>query len=142
MKYKQILGVALASLVFALLATACGVTKGDPIDTAGDAEHARDESPSENGMAEIVVVSTEFAFDPSTLTVTEGEVVNIRLENEGTLEHSIEIVRYGLHLHTSAGGTATGSFTPPEPGTYKFICMVAGHEELGMVGEIVVEAAK
>ncbi len=37
------------------------------------------------------------------------------------------------------GETATGQFTATEVGTFKVICAEPGHEQLGMVGELVVE---
>ena len=45
-----------------------------------------------------------------------------------------------LHVAVGIGSTGTLQFTPSTPGTYQFICTVAGHKEAGMVGTLIVKA--
>jgi uncharacterized cupredoxin-like copper-binding protein len=45
-----------------------------------------------------------------------------------------------LHVAAEPGATNRLSFTPTKPGTYEFMCTVAGHKEAGMAGTMVVKA--
>ena len=92
--------------------------------------------------AEITIVASDSAYTPSTLEVREGQPVNLRLQNDGSLENDLgfsglPIAESGLAaapefgqdrvpLHTDAafcvqlsaqpGRTSSVSFTPTEPG--------------------------
>ncbi len=93
------------------------------------------------GVREIVIIATEFAYEPSTITLEEGETVNITLINEGQVEHAADFGDLGLHLHTQPGAKDSGSLVAEEAGEYEIICTVAGHEDAGMVGSVDVEHA-
>ena len=88
------------------------------------------------------IVADEYHFDPGRILVkSAGRNVRLRvvLDNRGTLAHN---------LHVRAGEREIAglrSFPPGEkrplsanlqPGTYDFVCTVADHEELGMVGRL------
>ncbi|HCB02299.1 MAG TPA: hypothetical protein DEP19_07935 [Anaerolineae bacterium] len=111
---------------------------------------------------EITVDMNEFLFEPAEITIPAGVPIVLTLTNSGAQEHDFvvaEIVvedvssegdttgehhahgaeaNYDLHIVTAVGGTSTLSFTATEPGTYKIICTIQGHEIAGMVGELVV----
>ncbi len=90
----------------------------------------------------IAVEASEFAFDPSTLNVAPGETVRVELANDGQIAHNFTVETLDASTATiQPGETSTLTFTAPEEtGTYpiRFICSVAGHEDAGMIGEIVV----
>jgi uncharacterized cupredoxin-like copper-binding protein len=114
--------------------------------------------------AELTIVATDFAYTPSTLEVRDGQPVHLRLQNDGSLEHDLSLSGLPIaegsvaatpesghdmsHLHTDAalsvhlsaqpGQTASVSFTPTEPGSYRFICTIPGHQEAGMFGTLMV----
>lgn len=90
---------------------------------------------------EIRIVADEFAFEPASLHLHEGEAVNIVLVNEGVVEHEIELEAFGFHLHVEPGETVTAGFVADQAGTFEFGCFVPGHFDAGMAGELVVEAA-
>jgi uncharacterized cupredoxin-like copper-binding protein len=115
---------------------------------------------------EITVEATDFAYTPGTITVPVSEPVELTLNNTGNVEHDFIVdninvtdvsasetgpaahhqggheaeADYDLHFFARAGETETLQFTALEPGTYRIFCSVEGHEEAGMIGELVVEA--
>lgn len=94
----------------------------------------------------IVVKSTEFAFEPTTLEMRAGVATRIELDNRAALvEHSL-LVRAPsggdlIHLHAGPKGTDAGTYRLDSPGTYDVLCTIPGHTEAGMVGKLVVLAA-
>jgi plastocyanin len=92
------------------------------------------------GAEEIHIVATDFAFEPATIHLTAGVPVNFVLENQGQIEHEVQMLDGAFHLHTQPGEMATGGFVPEETGEFDFNCLIEGHLEAGMVGEVHIEA--
>lgn len=89
---------------------------------------------------EVVVVGTEYAFSPSTITVKIGQRVKINFQNEGRAIHNLVIEGLGISTKTIRGGRAdTIEFTAPTSGTYTIFCSVPGHRAAGMIGSLMVE---
>lgn len=115
---------------------------------------------------ELTISAADIEYDTERIEVTAGVPVVLTLENEGALDHDFSIVdiplsgeasgmedgemddhemtmdeaELDLHLSAHAGESATVTFTPSEPGEYRYFCTVPGHEESGMVGVLVVAA--
>jgi uncharacterized cupredoxin-like copper-binding protein len=94
--------------------------------------------------------------------VPAGEPVTLTLKNTGNIEHDFVVEKidattkviqdsgsdlhhahgeeqnYDLHVSANAGDTSVIELTVSEPGTYRVFCSVEGHEEAGMIGELVV----
>lgn len=111
---------------------------------------------------ELTVTMTEFSYSPSSITVPAGQPVVLNIKNDGLNEHDFVVEKidvsavsaegsdvgghhmsgdhssYDLHISTLAGGTSILKFTANEPGTYKILCSVEGHEVAGMIGELIV----
>ncbi|MFK7804584.1 MAG: plastocyanin/azurin family copper-binding protein [Anaerolineae bacterium] len=100
------------------------------------------------------VTTDEFKWDPASITVESGAEVSIVLENQGALEHNWILARDGIDVATASdadalyganvgyvqgGETGDLTFIAPGPGTYKYVCTVAGHAAGGMVGDLIVE---
>lgn len=140
---KQLLFLPLLALVLVL--TGCG---------AGGAET--------NAPQEVVVTTTDLAFDSERIEVTANQPVVLTLRNDGALEHDVSIMHIPVEitdaaeedeaghdmsameempeLHVSAmpGMSKSVTFTPTEPGEYTFFCTVTGHQDAGMTGTLVV----
>lgn len=144
---KRIVLVVL--LLFALGLVACG----------GDGEEA--------GEQAVTVTAQDIEYGTERIEVTAGRPVVLTLQNEGALDHDFSIVDIPLtgevvgaeeedemeghdmtmeaeeldvHVSAAAGESATITFTPSEAGEYEYFCTVAGHQESGMVGTLVVAA--
>jgi len=106
------------------------------------------------GVNSMVIQADEYSFTPSHTEIKAGEMVTITLDNIGEVEHDIEIIGMGaeikeqslshdhgqdnnqLHLHSFPGERQEITFTALTTGTYRYVCTIPGHEELGMTGVI------
>ena len=89
---------------------------------------------------EVVVVSvdsTNLRFTPETVTLQEGDSVRFFWSGELLAHNAVE--RNGLFDsgETSRNVDYTYTFSIGENGTYEYVC--EPHEELGMIGTIIVE---
>ncbi|MEO8208445.1 MAG: cupredoxin domain-containing protein [Chloroflexota bacterium] len=100
---------------------------------------AVDGAPSPKADAtEYVIVASEFAFAPNEIQIRAGETVNIVLDNRGAVYHDLTISDPSFVLTADPAGRSAGALTVAEPGRYRFICSVPGHEGAGMSGTLVV----
>ncbi len=89
------------------------------------------------GATQIAVSLSEFVID-GNFTVPAGEV-SLNVTNEGTMEHNV--VMRGTAARTAnlgVGATEVLDLGVLEPGTYELYCDIAGHEDAGMVVDLVV----
>lgn len=89
---------------------------------------------------EVTIESNEFSFSPSQITVEQGQNLKITFVNKGNFSHNFAIPDYGIKTNTIAGTeTDTIEFVADKAGTFRIICTVTGHENLGMTGTLIVE---
>jgi uncharacterized cupredoxin-like copper-binding protein len=96
----------------------------------------------------------EFRYDPESASAPTGAQVTVNFSNAGALEHDWMLVAEGTDVNTVTaenalmpeahsgvlppGESNSFTFTAPAPGTYQYICTVAGHAPAGMVGTFTV----
>ena len=87
------------------------------------------------------VSATDFAFDPSEITLSAG-AATFELTNDGDAPHALEIEGNGFEQEsdTIQPGESTRMEVQLEDGTYKIYCPVGDHEDRGMVGTLTVGA--
>lgn len=95
------------------------------------------------GGDEIRVKADEYSFDPGRVVVDGARPrIRLRLENAGSLAHNIHVLDGERDLggvpSFSAGESRSASVAVP-PGSYRLVCTVGDHEELGMTGELEVK---
>jgi uncharacterized cupredoxin-like copper-binding protein len=119
-------------------------------------------SQPSQAATELTVEMTDFAYNPSSVTVPAGEPVTLTVKNIGNIEHDFVVEKidattnvmqdsgsdahhahgeeqnYDLHVSAGVGETSVFQLTVSEPGTYKIFCSVEGHEEAGMIGKLIV----
>ncbi len=114
-----------------LLAALTGCGKGDDGPTRTVRVGAREP---------VNVVGSEYAFDPGRIIVARGPApLRITLDNQGDLAHNITVFEGDAEiggLSSFPGGEERSTTVKVEPGSYRFVCTVADHEELGMEGEL------
>lgn len=106
----------------------------------------------------IELVLEDLAFSPDALSFEASSIVELRLANEGRLEHDFTMNRLGTPSAVESGGGGDqrhgGSFAVyvaldrgqeatvrlrlDEPGEYAYYCTVPGHRSGGMEGTIIV----
>jgi plastocyanin len=100
------------------------------------------------GVPETVVVKgatldvrlEEYRFVPSQLRARPGPL-EIRTLNVGTLAHNLELDRAGkrvVRLDTTKPGERASATVRLRPGTYRLVCTLGNHDDLGMHGKLVV----
>lgn len=129
-KLQNIIRLCGASLAAALVFAACaGGGQGAP-DGSGE--------PAEvGGPVGAEVEATNFAFDPTELTIAQGEAVEIT--NAGKTVHNFTVDGEGISSgNIAAGQTATADTSGLDAGTYDFYCVL---HRAAMQGTLEVEAS-
>ena len=118
---------ALPLAALALLVAGCG----------GDDEPGRTVTAPASGA--VRVVAKEYSFDPATIAMRGPGTLRVRLVNEGSLAHNLKVLRGDEEVAgtpTLPGGRTESARLNLEHGTYRIICSVGDHEELGMTGTL------
>ncbi len=68
-----------------------------------------------------------WAFSPNTLTVYQGDTVNVTVFNPGDDPHTFTIAEMNFSISVEGGSQTTGSFVVPKTGAFKFFCAVPEH---------------
>ena len=83
----------------------------------------------------------EYRFDPQDVTASAGDL-HIRAQNVGILPHNLHL-KQGLReiggTVTIQAGDRTEATLKLRRGTYKMVCTLANHDDLGMYGTLVVK---
>jgi uncharacterized cupredoxin-like copper-binding protein len=107
-----------------------------------------------------VSMSDTMRFTPSSIRVKEGETVRLLVKNDGKLMHEFVIGTKKEHAehaalmkkfpnmehdepymtHVAPGKTGEIVWTFNRAGDFDFACLVAGHYDAGMVGQIKVSS--
>ncbi|HWH32526.1 MAG TPA: cupredoxin domain-containing protein [Egibacteraceae bacterium] len=123
-------------VALALLVAGCG----SPEPAASDGHDHAENSPVVDGARELAVTGKDLRFTPARLEVAAGEDVTI-VFTAADVAHDFTIEGAGVHVGAAAGQTARGGLRIDEPGTYTFVCTVAGHATAGMTGTLTVTEA-
>lgn len=148
---RTIVAVVSSAMLFVV---ACGDDSGSDAGTS-------------EGIRRIEITAAEFAFSPDAVTVDPGETVEFVIGNDGSLAHEFvvssqaeidEHIEGGHAEHSEddemgdmedaadkievePGGTGTLVYTfPSDTDKTHFVCLIPGHYEAGMVGELVLSS--
>ncbi len=151
-EYAYLVGIALLALVIGfgalVLARPEHQMSAMPAAAAETGSHGHAEEAAGAGAAadpgqgqRVSIRMTEYAFEPRQVVVKVNQPVEVTVRNDGRTAHdwSPQGLGQAVHVHSEAGKESTGQFIPTEIGTFKVICSEPGHEQLGMVGELVVQ---
>ena len=118
---------ALTLALLSLLAAGCG----------GEDQPGRTVTAPAN--AKLRVAADEYSFDPSTIVLQGEGTLTLTLINTGSLAHNLKLFRGDEEI--SGTPTLPAGRTEPtrlslEQGSYRMVCTVGDHEELGMTGTL------
>jgi plastocyanin len=89
----------------------------------------------------ITVRLREFRYEPVVIEAGPGASVVLQVVNEGRVFHTLTVpeVKADTRSLWPASSSPLTFTAPDQPGTYRFLCTEEGHEEEGMVGELIVK---
>lgn len=85
----------------------------------------------------VTVTATEFKFKLSKTSVPKGSTVTFKVTNKGNTPHDFDIpsLRKGT-AYLAPGKSASYKVTFSKSGSFRFVCTVPRHVELGMAGNL------
>ena len=113
------------------------VQKSNEPSAAGEQNAAADNAKP--GVKEFNMVARQWEFEPSTITVNEGDKVVLTIKNED-VEHGFAILEFNVNEKLPAGQITKVEFKADKKGEYSFFCSVAcgkGHRD--MKGKLIVQ---
>ena len=122
-------GLLCIASALALLATACS--------GGGGSEGAEEQAAA--GPATIEIMLSEFAIDPSAITVPVGQPIEFSVMNMGQAQHTFAVDVAGTTYETEMidpNVTVVLEVPALEAGTYAAYCTVSGHKDLGMLATV------
>ena len=85
----------------------------------------------------IVVTGTDFKFKiTKPLVVKHGVTYTLKFVNKGAALHNVDFQHVKATKVIPGGKSQTTTIKFPRKGTYKYVCDVPRHAELGMFGSI------
>jgi plastocyanin len=93
----------------------------------------------EGAVKEFTVVGTNFAFEPSLITVKKGDKVKITFTNNQGF-HDFIVDEFGAATKQfQSPGIEVIEFVADKAGTFEYYCSVGTHRQMGMKGTLKVE---
>jgi iron uptake system component EfeO len=126
---RPVVRLGVTTLAIAVALAACG---------GGAGTSAAPATPAPSGT--VLVEAKEYAFTPSTITVPAG-AVTFSVRNGGTEEHEFEIFEGETVVDEIEGlvpGLTKNLSVTLEAGKYAYMCLLNGHDQLGMKGTLTV----
>jgi manganese oxidase len=130
--HDRVRRVAVVSVTSMLTFVAAACT-GD-----GGEAHAEGAAAAEASFA---VSLTEFAITPKMIHAPVGRSLTFEVTNDGSAIHTFAVDTGGTLQETpeiQPGEHATLEVSSLEAGTYRTLCTISGHEQAGMVGQLMV----
>ena len=93
----------------------------------------------DSGVKEFDMIARQWAFEPSTIIVEEGDKVRLNIKTED-VTHGFAIFEFGVNERLEPGKTTIVEFVADKKGEYVFFCSVScgkGHGD--MKGKLIVE---
>jgi plastocyanin len=112
------------------------------IAACGDENGGGGQGPTETVAAQkgLRLVGREYSFQPKNVVVTGGPAkLRITLDNRGSLAHNAKVFSGERDIGgtpTFQGGEVRSGSVRLVVGSYRLVCTVGNHEQLGMVGTL------
>jgi plastocyanin len=140
MRIRPLLTLLLALAALALFAAGCGGDDDDettPAVTTPEAATGATGDQAAGGGGATSVSMTEFEFDPSDLTVSDGDTIEVT--NDGELPHNLTVEGAAIATEDIEPGASEELTISATPGEFEFVCTIGDHAAQGMEGTLTVE---
>jgi uncharacterized cupredoxin-like copper-binding protein len=133
--------IAVAGVVLLIGTVGCG---GDDNDNENSKQTTGATGTTASGKASetLNLSETDFKLNPANPRVSKAGVVEIKVKNDGQVEHSLEVEgpkgEKELEPSLQPGDSGTLTVDLSKPGRYEWYCPIDDHKQMGMEGEIVV----
>ena len=117
-------------------------------------------NPKSVGRTISLTMGDSMRFSPDTISVKQGETIRFVVKNRGNMlhemvigtkkeldEHAALMLKFPnmeheepYMAHVAAGKSSQIVWTFNKPGNFEFACLIAGHQQAGMMGKINVAA--
>ncbi len=95
---------------------------------------------SNANVKEFTIHGSSFKFDPSEIRVNKGDHVKINFISDD-VGHNLIIDELNIKTKVlSSGEEQSVEFTADKEGIFNIVCTVGNHKQLGMEGQLIVEA--
>ena len=96
------------------------------------------EQNQEPVLREITMVARQWAFEPGTITVNQGDTVKLTIESVD-VDHGFALPDFGVNEQLIPGQTTNIEFVADKKGSYRFFCnVVCGQGHSSMSGLLIV----
>ncbi|MDR7435062.1 MAG: cupredoxin domain-containing protein [Armatimonadota bacterium] len=99
-------------------------------------QQAQPPAPAPSAAGEIAITENEWSIQPKEIRAKPGKVTFV-IKNQGAVEHNFVIEGVGEVDKIAPGETKKLEVTL-QPGTYKVVCNLPGHQEAGMEATLTV----
>jgi cytochrome c oxidase subunit 2 len=133
-KYALVLIVGLLVILFVsgCIQQPVGRTNTTPADNGT-------EPPPTGEVKEFEMTAKQFDFQPSTITVKQGDTVKLRITSND-VAHGFAINEFGINERIEPEQTVNIKFVADKKGTFRFYCSVfCGNGHGTMEGQLIVE---
>jgi plastocyanin len=140
MRIRPLLTVLLALGALALFVAGCGGDDDDEDTTTPTTEAATGATGEQGGGGAAAATSvgmTEYEFDPSDLSVSEGD--SLEVTNDGQLPHNLTVEGENVATNDVDPGGSEELTVDLAPGDYDFLCTIGDHAAQGMTGTMTVK---
>jgi plastocyanin len=101
---------------------------------------ADDAPPGRAQDGTVAIALDDFLIRPQTVRARAGRI-RFRITNRGKVGHTFHVflgLRDALAVKTILPGKSATASAELEPGSYKMVCVLSNHEDLGMYGTLIV----
>ncbi len=109
--------------------------------TTGTTSTSATPAPRGAASSTVKIKESEYEIDPANPRIPKPGVVSFKVQNAGKVTHALEIEGPAGEVETEGiapGKSASLKADLSRPGTYKWYCPIADHEERGMSGKVTV----
>ena len=89
-------------------------------------------------VKKVTLLAEDIMWNPVTIEAKVNQPIEITVRNDGALDHVFAVEELEINILLSPGDVEVVDLTVDHAGTILYICTIPGHEEAGMIGQIII----